>query len=42
MDVADWLRRLGLGQYEAAFLENSVTADLLLSLTPEELKAGRH
>jgi class 3 adenylate cyclase/tetratricopeptide (TPR) repeat protein len=38
MDVADWLRTLGLGQYEAAFRENSVTTDLLLSLTPEDLK----
>jgi class 3 adenylate cyclase len=38
MDVADWLRALGLGQYEAAFRENSVTPDLLLSLTPEDLK----
>jgi len=38
MDVADWLRRLDLGQYEAAFRENSVTPDLLLSLTPEDLK----
>ena len=38
MDVTDWLRRLGLGQYEAAFRENSVTTDLLLSLTPEDLK----
>jgi len=38
MDVADWLRQLGLGQYEAAFRENSVTADLLPNLTPEDLK----
>src|SRR5215469_11519362 len=38
MDAADWLRTLGLGQYEAAFRENSVTTDLLLSLTPEDLK----
>jgi class 3 adenylate cyclase len=38
MDVAEWLRTLGLGQYEAAFRENSVTTDLLLSLTPEDLK----
>ena len=38
MDVADWLRTLSLGQYEAAFRENSVTTDLLLSLTPEDLK----
>ena len=38
MDVADWLRTLNLGQYEAAFHENSVTVDLLPSLTAEDLK----
>ena len=38
MDVADWLRGLGLGQYEAAFHENSVTVDLLPSLTLEDLR----
>ena len=38
MDVADWLRRLGLGQYEAAFHENSVTVDVLPSLTLEDLR----
>src|SRR6516165_11527040 len=38
MTVADWLRTLGLGQYEAAFRENSVTVDLLPNLTPEDLR----
>jgi class 3 adenylate cyclase/tetratricopeptide (TPR) repeat protein len=38
MDVADWLRTLDLGQYEAAFRENSVTVDLLANLTSEDLK----
>ena len=38
MDVADWLRALDLGQYETAFHENSVTAELLPSLTSEDLK----
>ena len=38
MDVADWLRALDLGQYESAFHENSVTAELLPSLTLEDLK----
>src|SRR5689334_3319457 len=38
MDVTDWLRALGLGQYEVAFRENSITADLLPILTPEDLK----
>jgi hypothetical protein len=26
MDVADWLRRLGFGQYEAAFRDNQIDA----------------
>jgi class 3 adenylate cyclase/tetratricopeptide (TPR) repeat protein/ABC-type transport system involved in cytochrome c biogenesis ATPase subunit len=38
MNVAEWLRTLGLGQYEAVFHENSVTVDLLPNLTPEDLK----
>jgi len=38
MNVADWLRTLGLAQYEAAFRENSVTVDLLANLTPEDLR----
>jgi class 3 adenylate cyclase/tetratricopeptide (TPR) repeat protein len=38
MDVADWLRTLDLGQYEAAFRENSVTIDLLPNLTPQDLR----
>jgi class 3 adenylate cyclase len=38
MDVADWLRTLGLDQYETAFRENFVTIDLLPSLTSEDLK----
>ena len=38
MDVADWLRGLGLGQYEAAFHENSVTIDLLPTLTVGDLE----
>jgi class 3 adenylate cyclase/predicted ATPase len=38
MDVADWLRALGLERYEAAFRENDVGADLLPSLTAEDLK----
>ena len=31
MDVASWLRDLGLERYEAAFRENDVSSDLLLS-----------
>src|SRR3984885_1982341 len=38
MDIADWLRALGLEQYEAALRENAVDADLLPSLTAEDLK----
>lgn len=38
MDVADWLRGLGLGQCAALFRENDVDADLIPSLTAEDLK----
>ena len=38
MDVGAWLRHLGLEQYEAAFRDNSVDADLLPRLTAEDLK----
>ena len=38
MDLAVWLRSLGLEQYEAAFRENAITEKLLPSLTAEDLK----
>ena len=38
MDVGAWLRNLGLEQYEAAFRDNSVDADVLPRLTGEDLK----
>ena len=38
MDVLDWLRMLGLGQYQTAFRENDVSADLVPSLTAQDLK----
>jgi class 3 adenylate cyclase/predicted ATPase len=38
MDVADWLRKLGLEQYEPAFSANEIDANLLPSLTSEDLK----
>src|ERR1700735_647540 len=38
MDVADWLRALGLEQHEASFRENAVTAALLPNLTADDLK----
>ena len=40
MDVAGWLRSLGLDQYETAFPENSITAELLPKLTPEDLRTS--
>src|SRR5690349_10577975 len=38
MDVAAWLRGLGLEQHEPAFRENKITPDLLPSLTAEDLR----
>ena len=38
VDVADWLRALGLERYEAAFRENDVSAELLPNLTADDLK----
>ncbi|MBV8105985.1 MAG: AAA family ATPase, partial [Hyphomicrobiales bacterium] len=38
MDVGDWLRSLGLGQYEAAFRENAIDGKVLPRLTAEDLK----
>jgi class 3 adenylate cyclase len=38
MDVADWLRALGLEQHEAAFRENAVTVALLPNMTADDLK----
>ncbi len=38
MDVADWLRALGLERYEAAFRENEVGAEDLCHLTAEDLE----
>src|SRR5277367_3564677 len=38
MDVAVWLRSLGLEQYEAAFRENAITEKILPRLTAEDLK----
>ena len=38
MDVMVWLRRLGLGKYEAAFRENDIDETVLPSLTEEHLK----
>ena len=38
MDVGDWLRRLGLDQYEAAFRENEIDDTVLPRLTAEDLR----
>jgi predicted ATPase/class 3 adenylate cyclase len=38
MDVADWLRALGLERYEAAFRENDVDGEVLPTLTADEIK----
>jgi class 3 adenylate cyclase/tetratricopeptide (TPR) repeat protein len=38
VDVAQWLRSLGLAQYEQAFRDNAVDADILPRLTGEDLK----
>jgi hypothetical protein len=38
MDVAVWLRSLGLEKYEAAFRENEINEQVLPSLTADDLK----
>ena len=38
MDVGEWLRGLGLGQYEEKFRDNKIDADLLPRLTVDDLK----
>ena len=38
MDVADWLRCLGLEVHESAFAENGIDGSLLADLTNEDLK----
>jgi hypothetical protein len=38
MDIVVWLRRLGLGRYEAAFRENDIDEAVLPSLRHETLK----
>ncbi len=39
MDIAAWLRSLGLEQYEPAFRENDVDAEVLPQLTAEDLSS---
>jgi hypothetical protein len=40
VDIAAWLRSLGLEQYEPAFRENDVDAGVLPRLTSEDLKGA--
>jgi SAM (Sterile alpha motif) domain-containing protein len=38
MDIAGWLRGLGLGQYEPVFRDNDIDGAVLPSLTTEDLQ----
>ena len=38
MDVGDWLRSLGLGQYETLFRQNDIDAEVLSELTQGDLE----
>ena len=38
MDVAEWLRGLGLGQYAPAFRDNDIDGEVLRRLTGEDLR----
>jgi class 3 adenylate cyclase/tetratricopeptide (TPR) repeat protein len=38
VDLGAWLKNLGLDQYEAAFRDNAIDADVLPSLTSDDLK----
>jgi hypothetical protein len=38
MDVGVWLRSLDLGQYEAAFLDSAIDADVLADLSDGDLE----
>jgi class 3 adenylate cyclase/tetratricopeptide (TPR) repeat protein/ABC-type transport system involved in cytochrome c biogenesis ATPase subunit len=38
MDIGGWLRELGLGRYEPAFIENAIDSDVLPELTEDDLK----
>jgi len=37
VNIGAWLRELGLGQYEQAFRENDVDAEVLPQLTADDL-----
>ena len=38
MDVGEWLRSVGLAQFEAAFRENGIDAEVLPELTEADLE----
>ena len=38
MDVGAWLRNLGLGKYEPAFIENAIDFDVLPELAEDDLE----
>jgi len=38
-EIADWLRKLDLGQYAQRFAENAIDVSVLRYLTDEDLKA---
>ena len=38
MGVGEWLRNLGLGQYEPAFVESAIDFDVLPELTEDDLE----
>ena len=37
-EIADWLRKLGLGQYAQRFAENDINFAILADLTDQDLK----
>jgi hypothetical protein len=38
MDVGEWLKEIGLGQYEATFREHEIDAEVLPELTEADLE----
>ena len=38
LEIGQWLRSFGLDRYEAAFLENDITVEVLTELTTDDLK----
>ena len=38
MDVGEWLRGLGLAQYERAFRDNNIDSQVLRRLTADDLR----